>query len=58
MFLVKYDADGNKLWTQQKGTGANEYTYGVVVSSPGDIYVIGITEGAFSGYTNQGSLLL
>ncbi len=52
--VVKYDADGNKIWTRQFGTGFNDYAIGIAVDGSGNIYVTGFTYGSFDGYTNAG----
>jgi hypothetical protein len=52
-FLIKYDINGNELWTRQFGTGANDYVGGVSATADG-VYVSGTTFGAFPGQTSSG----
>ena len=52
-FVRLYTAAGTISWTEQFGTSSWEAAHGVAVDSTG-VYVVGETEGAFSGYTNPG----
>ena len=54
MFLVKYDTDGAKQWTEQLGTVSDDYSYGVSVDSNGNAYVTGRTDGGLDGNTSAG----
>jgi len=54
IFLVKYNADGVRQWTQQLGTSSEDVGYGVALNSSGDIFVTGMTYGTLSG-SNSGS---
>jgi len=54
IFLVQYDDNGTRLWTQQLGTSSEDAGYGVAVDSDGDIFVTGTTYGALDG-SNYGS---
>ncbi len=47
--LVKYDADGEMLWTRQFGTPATERAYGIALDSQGAVVVAGYTNGDFDG---------
>jgi len=51
--LAKYDADGTVLWIQQFGTAGGDEAVGIAVSGD-DIYVTGVTEGAFTGIPSKG----
>ena len=53
VFLVKFDHDGNELWTVQFGTSGNERPYGISASASG-IYLTGMTTGAFPDFTSTG----
>ncbi len=55
MFLRKYDANGNVVWTRQFGTDSTDAGYAVAVNSSG-VYVGGETAGAIPGYTKAGGL--
>ncbi|REG28069.1 beta-propeller repeat-containing protein [Archangium gephyra] len=56
LFLVKYDASGNKKWTRQLGTTKNDEARAVTVDANGAIYVTGLTHGTLPGssQTNLG----
>ena len=54
VFIRKFDSDGNKVWTNQFGTQKRDAVAGVVVDGAGSLYVVGSTEGAFTGQTNSG----
>ncbi len=54
MFLIKYDASGNKQWSKLVGTSGTDQGYGVSVDSAGNVYVTGESEGNFDGHTNSG----
>ena len=43
-FLMKFDPNGTELWTQQTGTGGNDYGHSVVVDGAGNAYISGFTE--------------
>ena len=49
IFLVKYNSSGTKQWTKQLGTSYEDRGNGVTTDSSGNIYVIGVTGGIFSG---------
>jgi len=53
IFVLKYDSSGNVVWTRQLGTAGFDEVVGLEADSSG-IYLAGGTDGAFSGYTNQG----
>ncbi|MEX2172024.1 MAG: SBBP repeat-containing protein [Pirellulales bacterium] len=48
-FVIKYDADGNILWTVQLGTASREQSLGVSATTLGDVYISGWTEGNLGG---------
>jgi len=53
IFLIKYDSDGNKIWTRQTGTSDDDIPKGVAVDGAGNVYLAGYTYGNMAG-TNQG----
>jgi len=54
IFLTKYDAAGNKLWTRQWGTTADDAGDGVAVDDLDNVYVTGYTDGSLDGNSNTG----
>ena len=54
IFLVKYNSDAEKQWTQQLGSSSNDTGRGVAVGASNNIYVTGLTAGGLDGYTNLG----
>lgn len=54
IFLIKYDSNGNKIWTRQLGSGGSENCYSVATDNLGNIYMSGYTEGSLDGNSNIG----
>ena len=54
--VLKYDTEGNHLWTRQFGTGGHDEALGVVVDEDGDVYVAGFVRGTLPGQTDSGEL--
>jgi hypothetical protein len=57
VFLIKYDSDGNKLWSGQTGTTTDDRPYAVAIDTypgGGGAFVAGYTLGALDGNTNVG----
>ncbi|HEY9695144.1 MAG TPA: SBBP repeat-containing protein [Oculatellaceae cyanobacterium] len=54
-FIAKYDASGTEAWVKQFGTSGNDRASSISTDSNGNVYVSIYTDGALSGYTNQGS---
>ena len=55
VFLRKFDANGNVIWTRQFGSNTTDQGNAVAVNSTG-VYVAGDTTGAFPGQTKVGGL--
>ena len=53
-FLIKYDAQGNKLWTKQFGSVETDWVRALVSGSDGSVYVAGRTMGSLDGQPNLG----
>jgi hypothetical protein len=53
-YVRKLSPAGMELWTQQFGSPAGEWAFGVAVDASGNIIVVGATDGAFPGQTNAG----
>ncbi|MFI5697240.1 alpha/beta hydrolase-fold protein [Kribbella sp. NPDC051586] len=47
--LVKYRADGSRVWTRSLGTSGTERAYGVAVDADGRVVVTGYTNGDLDG---------
>lgn len=45
MFLVKFNASGDKQWTRQWGTSSSDECYGMTVDAGGNVYLTGLTYG-------------
>jgi hypothetical protein len=45
IFLAKYDASGNHLWSRRFGSAAYEYAYSVAVDGSGNVFVTGYFSG-------------
>lgn len=41
VFLVKYDSDGNELWSRQHGTTGYDFGEGIAADAAGNVYVTG-----------------
>ena len=54
-FMVKFDSNGNKLWSKLMGTAESDYAHGVSTDSSGNVYMVGQSNGDFDGHTNGGS---
>jgi len=56
LFLIKFDRDGNKLWSRQAGTSGNDYAKAVATDIDGNAIVVGYTYGSFEGNANAGQM--
>ncbi len=54
MFVAKYDASGQELWTRQLGTVESDQGVALACDGIGNIYITGHTYGSFEGRTNAG----
>ncbi len=54
MFLIKYNSDGAKLWTQQLGTASDDGGSDVSIDGNDNVYVAGRTEGCLDGNSSEG----
>lgn len=52
--VIKYDANGNRLWGKQFGTSAADLAMSACIDSSNNLYVVGITDGNLFG-TSAGS---
>ncbi|MBN1369055.1 MAG: hypothetical protein JW954_02315 [Dehalococcoidaceae bacterium] len=53
IFLQKYDAAGNEIWTKETGTPGDDYAKGISLYA-GSIFVGGYTTGALPGQAGSG----
>ncbi len=60
IFVMKFNTNGEKLWSKLVGTNEIDREWGVDVDNNGNIYVTGYTKGYFPGNYSElpGSLLL
>ena len=54
LFLVKLDANGAILWTRMFGSAGDDFPEGLAITSTGDVYVTGFTEGVMTGVSAGG----
>lgn len=54
IFIRKYDASGNELFTRQLGTSSNDTAWSMALDPSGGILLGGFTQGAFPGYLKTG----
>ncbi|MCL1474276.1 S8 family serine peptidase [Argonema antarcticum] len=54
-FVVKYDSNGNELWSREWGTTGQDMARSVATDTNGNIYVAGVTEGSLDGNVSAGS---
>jgi hypothetical protein len=48
-FIIKHDANGNKIWSHQFGTSGTDLIHKVVINSGDSIFVTGSTGGSLDG---------
>ena len=54
-FLIKYNSDGFKEWTQLLGTSSNDWANSVSTAEDGSIYIAGYTDGNLDGEHDSNS---
>jgi hypothetical protein len=54
VFVRKYDASGQEVWTQQLGTSSHDATYGLATDASDHVFVAGTTSGPFPGQLSFG----
>ena len=54
-FLVKFDMEGNHLWTNIEGTRTNDRARGVTVNSNGKVCITGVTGGTLNNKRKYGT---
>ena len=54
VFVRKYDRNGRELWTSRLGTPDNDIASALIVDPTGTVYLVGWTNGAFSGQRSAG----
>lgn len=58
LFVIKLDSAGSVSWSQQLGSTANDYVFGVAIDQSNDVFLGGHTFGALDGDNVGGSDLL
>jgi hypothetical protein len=53
-FLAKFDGDGILLWTRQFGTPGDDLGLGIAITTEGDVFCSGTTEGNMGDHPNEG----
>nr|WP_235927018.1 SBBP repeat-containing protein [Gloeocapsopsis dulcis] len=53
-WVVKYNTDGDQVWTQQFGTPNSDFSGSIAANNAGSLFVVGNTDGSLGG-TNAGS---
>ena len=52
-FLAKYDSSGNERWMKLFGTTEADAAVGLTTAADGGVYIVGNTEGKFTGYSER-----
>ncbi len=55
-FVVRYNPEGTKAWTQLLGGSSNEEAFSLTVGADNAIYVAGATDGHVDGQTSNGGM--
>lgn len=50
-YVVAYDLAGNRIWSDQFGTGGDDSVTAVASDAQGNVYITGLTEGTLPGAT-------
>ncbi|MEL0160927.1 MAG: SBBP repeat-containing protein [Deltaproteobacteria bacterium] len=53
-YLIKYDSDGNKLWSTQYGSAGKQWGYGLAIDSSDNIYLTASTDESVDSQTYSG----
>jgi hypothetical protein len=54
LFLTRFTADGERSWTRQRGTAADDWANALVVAPTGFVTLVGGTTGVLDGQPNAG----
>ncbi len=54
LFVVKYNSAGDLLWLKQVGSTGTDLVKDMQVTTAGDVYLTGTTDGSLDGTTNAG----
>jgi len=58
LYVMKFNKDGEKLWTRQIGTDRNDWARAITTDSNGSVFTAGETGGVFEGTRSGQSLFL
>ena len=53
-FVSLYNSDGDELWTQRRGSAADDHVNALAIGADGTVYVAGTAGAAMSGATSKG----
>lgn len=54
IFLIKYDSEGNRIWTRQIGSNNFDEARCIKINNNGDVYLVGNTQGVLPGTSSYG----
>ncbi len=55
MLIARFDASGNAIWVQTPGTSGTDLANDLLLDDQGNLYVVGQSDNAFTGFTNAGA---
>jgi len=55
VFVVKYDPNGDKVWSRQLGTSTTDSAHAIATDLSGNLYVVGETSGGLDGNASFGT---
>jgi len=49
LFVIKFDSNGTRIWTQQVGSGSYDEAHGIEADANGSVTITGFTQGSLDG---------